>query len=259
MARNSVPFHILGVRVDPVSQRDLNAEIEALLDSDQKQLILNVNTNCLNLAFEHAWLRNFLNSAHIVFCDGYGVILGASLLGHHLDERTTFADWIHPLSELAVHHGYTLFFLGARPGVAEKAASRLLETFPALRIAGTQHGYFDKAPGSADNRRVIDKINAARPDILFVSFGMPLQEQWLMDNWEMLDVRIGLTAGAMLDYIAGFLKRPPRWMTDHGLEWFGRLIIEPRRLWKRYLIGIPVFLWRVLTQRLGLLRFDDWS
>lgn len=242
-----------------MSQRDLNAEIEHLLDSDQKQLILNVNTNCLNLAFEHAWLRDFLNSAHIVFSDGYGVILAASVLGYRLASRTTFADWIHSLSQLAVQRGYTLFFLGARPGVAANAASRLWETYPDLRIVGTQHGYFDKTPGSADSRRVIDRINAVRPDILFVSFGMPLQERWLMEHWEMLDVGIGLTAGAMLDYVAGGLKRPPRWMTDRGLEWLGRLVIEPRRLWKRYLIGIPVFLWRVLMQRLGFLRFDDGS
>ncbi len=250
-------FHILGVRVDSVSQRELSAEIEHLLGSDQKRLILNVNTHCLNLAYEDAQLRNFLNSAHLVFCDGHGVVLGASFLGHHHIERITYADWIHPLSDLAARRGYTLFFLGARPGVAEKAASCLKETFPNLRIVGIHHGYFDKTLDSKDNRGVINQINAARPDLLFVCLGMPLQEQWLMDNWDMLDARIGLTAGAMLDYAAGILDRPPRWMIALGLEWFGRLMIEPRRLWKRYLIGIPVFLWHILMQKLGLLRFEE--
>lgn len=257
MSYRPVSFQMLGVRVDPLSQRDLNVEIERLLDSDQKQLLLNVNIHCLNLAYKNAWLRHFLNSAHLVYCDGYGVMLGAFLLGHHIAERITFADWIYPLSDLAAHHGYTLFFIGAMPGVAEEAVCQLQKTFPGLRVVGTQHGYFDKTPESEDNQSVINKINAAQPDILVVCFGMPLQEQWLMDNWGKLDARIGLTAGAVLDYVAGVLKRPPYWMTDHGFEWLGRLIIEPRRLWKRYLIGIPVFLWRVLMQKYGFLRIED--
>jgi N-acetylglucosaminyldiphosphoundecaprenol N-acetyl-beta-D-mannosaminyltransferase len=257
MNSRPVSFQILGVRVDPLSQRELNAEIMRLLESDQKQLLLNVNIHCLNLAYKNAWLRHFLNSAHLVYCDSFGVILGAALLGHHIPERTTFADWIYPLSDLAAQHGYTLFFLGARSGVAEEAACRLQKTFPGLRVVGTHHGYFDKSPDSSENQSVIDTINAARPDILVVCFGMPLQEQWLMNNWEKLDARIGLTAGAMLDYVAGVVRRPPHWMTDHGLEWLGRLLIEPRRLWKRYLIGIPVFVWRVLMQKCGLLRIED--
>jgi N-acetylglucosaminyldiphosphoundecaprenol N-acetyl-beta-D-mannosaminyltransferase len=183
--------------------------------------------------------------------------LAASILGHRTVERITFADWVYPLSAFAAQHGYSLFFLGAKPGVAEGAASRLLERFPTLKIAGTQHGYFDKSPDSAENRAVIERINAARPNILFVCFGMPYQERWLMENWDLLQANIALTGGAVLDYAAGQLKRSPRWMTTHSLEWLGRVLIEPRRLWKRYLIGIPVFLWRVFMQRLGILRLHE--
>ena len=255
--RTDLSICILGVRVAPITQRDLEAEIEHLLQTNQKQLLLNANAHCLNLAYENAWLRDFLNSAYLVYCDGYGAILAASLLGHHIEERITFGDWTYPLCDLAVRRSYKLFFLGSKPGVAEKAASRLQEAYPSLRIAGTHHGYFDKTPGSHENREVIAKINAVQPDILFVSFGMPLQEKWLSENWETLDARIALASGAMLDYTSGILKRPPRWMTSRGLEWLGRLIIEPRRLWKRYLLGIPVFMWRVMLQKFGLLRIND--
>ena len=220
-------------------------------------MLLNVNAHCLNLAYENVWLRDFLNGVHIVYSDGYGAVLAARLLGHHVKERITFGDWTYPLCDLAARHGYKLFFLGSRQEVAEQAAMRLRKQFPDLQIVGTHHGYFDKTPGSPENREVIAKINAAQPDILFVSFGMPLQEKWLSENWETLDASIALASGAMLDYASGLLKRPPRWMTNHGLEWLGRLIIEPRRLWKRYLLGVPVFMWRVMLQRLGLLRFDD--
>jgi N-acetylglucosaminyldiphosphoundecaprenol N-acetyl-beta-D-mannosaminyltransferase len=86
---------------------------------------------------------------------------------------------------------------------------------------------------------------------------MPLQERWLMENWDHIDANVALTGGAVFDYVSGELQRAPRWMTDNGLEWLGRLLIEPRRLWKRYLIGNPLFIWRVLKQRLGLLHFDE--
>lgn len=147
-----------------------------------------------------------------------------------------------------------MFFLGSKPGIAEKAAQRLQERHPNLVIAGTHHGYFDKTPGSLENEAIIQQINAARPNILIVAFGMPLQEKWLMENWERIDANIALTGGAVFDYISGELARAPRWMTDNGLEWLGRLLIEPGRLWKRYVIGNPLFLWRILLQRLGVLR-----
>jgi N-acetylglucosaminyldiphosphoundecaprenol N-acetyl-beta-D-mannosaminyltransferase len=193
----------------------------------------------------------------LVFCDGAGVMLGARLLGHHIPERITYADWIWQLAEFAEPRGFTFFFLGARPGVADKAAASLKARYPALRVVGTHHGYFDKTPGSAENEAVIEQINAVKPNILIVGFGMPLQERWLRDNWDHIDANVALTGGAVFDYVSGELQRAPRWMTDNGLEWLGRLLIEPRRLWKRYLIGNPLFIWRVLKQRLGLLHFDE--
>ena len=128
--------------------------------------------------------------------------------------------------------------------------------YPGLRIAGTYHGYFDKTPGSPENEAVLQRINAARPNILILGFGMPLQERWLLENWERVDANLALTGGAVFDYLSGELRRPPRWMTEHGLEWLGRMLIEPRRLWRRYVVGNPLFLWRVLLQRFGLLKFD---
>jgi N-acetylglucosaminyldiphosphoundecaprenol N-acetyl-beta-D-mannosaminyltransferase len=162
----------------------------------------------------------------------------------------TWADFAWDLAAYAETRDLSLFLLGARPGVAERAAAKLKQRFPDLHIAGTHHGYFDKALGSPQNEVVVDQINAANPDILIVGFGMPLQERWLMENWERLEASVALTGGAVFDYVSGELRRAPRWMTDHGLEWLGRLIIEPRRLWKRYLIGNPLFILRVLRQRM---------
>jgi N-acetylglucosaminyldiphosphoundecaprenol N-acetyl-beta-D-mannosaminyltransferase len=237
--------------------QDLHNDIRRIVDESDHELILNVNVHALNLAFRLPDLRDFFGQAQAVFCDGAGVALGARLLGYDFPQRITYADWTWQLAEFAEPRGFTFFFLGARPGVADKAAANLKARFPDLRIVGTHHGYFDKTPGRAENEMVIERINAVKPNILIVGFGMPLQERWLMENWDRIDANVALTGGAVFDYVSGELERAPRWMTENGLEWLGRLLIEPRRLWKRYLIGNPLFLWRVLRQRLGLLDFDD--
>lgn len=250
------PICMLGVNIHPVYLEQLLKLIHNTLKQRERAIIANVNAHAMNLACAQPWFRAFLNQSAIVFCDGFGVKWGARLLGYHIPQRFTPPDWIDLLADLARREDYSMFLLGARPGVAEKAALRLQERFPGLRIAGTQHGFFDKTLGSAENEAVIQAINAANPEILIIGFGMPLQERWLQESWPRLDARIALPVGAAIDYVAGEVRRGPRWMTDHGLEWLARLLIEPRRLWQRYLVGNPLFLWRVLQQRLGLLRLE---
>jgi N-acetylglucosaminyldiphosphoundecaprenol N-acetyl-beta-D-mannosaminyltransferase len=139
--------------------------------------------------------------------------------------------------------------------VAERAAQRLRTLHPGLRISGVEHGYFDHSPGSRENETVLRKVNAARPDILIVGLGMPLQERWLMENRDAIDANVALTGGAVFDYVSGGLRRGPRLLTDNGFEWLARLIVDPHRLWRRYLLGNPLFLLRVLGQRFGKGRF----
>ncbi len=224
--------------------------IVELIEQRRHALVLNVNVHIYNLAASRPWLTDWLNKAEIVFCDGAGVMLGTRLLGKTIPERITYADWYWQLAALAEARGYTLFLLGAQPGVAQKAADRLLAAYPRLQIVGMRDGYFDATPFSAENEAVLASINSVSPDILTVGMGMPRQEAWLRDNWHRLDARVALTGGAVFDYISGDLTRAPRWMTDNALEWLGRLIIEPNRLWRRYLLGNPRFLLRVLKLRL---------
>lgn len=244
-----LPVNILGIDIIPLTSDQVLAYIASVIKEEGKELVLNVNTHCMNLAYEKPWLKTFLNSSNLVFCDGAGVILGAKILGEHIPERITFADWTWELSEFCELHGYTLFFLGAKPGVADKAAEKLQERYPNLRIVGTHDGYFDKSIESSENQEVIKKINARKPNILIMGMGMPLQERWLVENWDEIDANVALTGGAVFDYLSGDLKRAPRWMTENGLEWLGRLLIEPNRLWQRYILGNPRFLWRVIRNR----------
>ena len=242
---------VLGVGVDPLTVEELHEEISRFVENGEHALVLHANVHGLNLAYRNGRLRGLFNRAPIVFCDGSGVMLGARILGRRIPERITYADWTWKLAAFAEERGFSLFFLGARPGVAEKAARRLEYRFPKLRIAGAEHGYFERTLGSSENEAIIKKINAARPDVLLVGFGMPVQEVWLAENWEKVDANVALTGGAVFDYVSGELRRGLSFLTDRGLESVARLMVEPRRLWRRYVIGNPLFLLRVLKQRLG--------
>jgi N-acetylglucosaminyldiphosphoundecaprenol N-acetyl-beta-D-mannosaminyltransferase len=225
---------VLGVGVDPITVDELHAEIARLVRDERLGLVFNVNAHCLNLCYEDAALRDSLNGADVVFCDGAGVMLAARVLGGRIPARITFS----------------LYLLGARPGVAQEAARRLRARYPGLRIVGVRHGYFDHSAGSAENEVVLEEINAAAPDILLVGLGMPLQEIWLTQNRNRLDSRVALTGGAVFDYVSRRVRRGPRILTERGFEWLARLLHEPRRLWRRYLLGNPLFLWRVFRQLL---------
>ncbi len=249
---------ILGVGVHPLTVEELHVEIGRLVRGGKRGLVLNVNAHCLNLCYEDPKLRNFLNGAEVVFCDGAGVMLAARVLGRRIPGRITYAEWTWRLAAFAAAQGFSLYFLGGRPGVAREAARRLIESYPDLKIAGVRHGYFDYSAGSTQNEAVVAEINAAAPDILLVGLGMPLQERWLMENRERIGAGVVLTGGAVFDYVSGGLRRGPRLLTDNGFEWLARLFVEPRRLWRRYLVGNPLFLLRVLKQRRYYTRRGAW-
>lgn len=243
------PINILGVQVHPLTVDQLHEELAQLIETDAHAEVLHVNVHGMNLSADNPWLRDYLNQAEIVFCDGAGIILGARILGQHIPERITYADWMWQLGEFVAERGYTLYFLGAGPGVAQRAAECMQERIPSLKIVGLRDGYFEKVNGHPENEAVIREINEKRPNILVVGMGMPVQERWLHDNWGRIDANIALTGGAVFEYLSGNLRRAPTWMTNNGLEWLGRLVIDPGRLWQRYLVGNPVFLARVLRER----------
>jgi N-acetylglucosaminyldiphosphoundecaprenol N-acetyl-beta-D-mannosaminyltransferase len=227
----------------------LHAEISRLIRAENLGLVFNVNAHCLNLCYEDRALRDALNGSDVVFCDGAGVMLAARVLGGRIPARITYAAWIWQLADFAASGDFSLYFLGARPGVAQETARRLRERYPGLKIVGTHHGYFDHSASSTDNEAVLEEINAAAPDILLVGLGMPLQERWLAQNRGSLDAGVALTCGAVFDYTSERVPRGPRLLTENGFEWLARLLYEPRRLWRRYLLGNPLFLLRVLRQR----------
>jgi N-acetylglucosaminyldiphosphoundecaprenol N-acetyl-beta-D-mannosaminyltransferase len=238
---------LLGVRVDDVPIESIVAEVCSAVLERRRLLVLNVNANMLMLARQNAWLNDFLGGADLVFCDGAGIQLASLILRRRNLHRTTPPEWVGAAAQKLAAANSSVFWLGGAPGVVERAA-RNFEAQTGLRTAGTQHGFFDHEPGSADNRQIIAEINRTSPDLLFVNMGMPLQERWLATYWPALNARVAITAGALVDHAAGRVSRPPRWVANCGLEWAVRLAIEPRRLWRRYLLGLPSFGLAVLSE-----------
>ena len=141
----------------------------------------------------------------------------------------------------------SLFLLAGQPGTVDKAIAKLIAIAPNLKVKG-HHGYFEKS--GEENEYVIKQINEFKPDVLYIGFGMPLQERWILNNSDRVETKVFLPLGACLDFYTETVYRGPRWMTSCGLEWLSRLITEPQRLWQRYVIGNPLFFYRILQQQL---------
>jgi N-acetylglucosaminyldiphosphoundecaprenol N-acetyl-beta-D-mannosaminyltransferase len=211
-------------------------------------LIMASNAQLITLAAADQRFSMAVRSADLNIPDGISVVLAARLLGSHIPERVTGGDLMERLCAEAARHGFSVFFLGGLPGAAATSASRLTFRYPGLRVAGyccPDYGFEKDLAGSAEVRR---QIAAAAPDLLCVALGAPKQEIWMQENCPTLPVCAAISVGAALDTTAGLRRRAPRWTHCIGMEWLYRLIREPRRLWRRYLIGNVRFVVLVARQ-----------
>jgi N-acetylglucosaminyldiphosphoundecaprenol N-acetyl-beta-D-mannosaminyltransferase len=232
-------INVMGLRLHNVHRSEIVRRVITAARQQRRLLVVNANAHLVVLAQKNPWLPALFKKADIAFCDGAGVQLAIRLLTGRPAHRTTPPEWIGAALG-ALGPQASLFWLGGAPDVVSEAARRYEAQF-GVRTAGTQHGYFDMASGSADTQAIIARINHSRPTILLVNMGMPRQERWLWENWDQLIPCVAVTAGALVDHAAGRVSRPPRWIANLGVEWLVRLAREPRRLWRRYLLGLPIF------------------
>ena len=227
---------ILGVPVDDLDMPEALDRLEQFVESGRANgkthQIATINADFVVNALHDPELRYILQESDMATADGMPLVLGARLLGVPLRGRVTGADLVPALAERAAQKGFSIYMLGARPGVAAQAAEILQRRYPALKIAGVM------SPPSASvleiDHTVIDDLRAKRPDILLVAFGNPKQEKWIYTYAKSLGIPVCIGVGGTLDMIAGVTKRAPQWMQKAGLEWSYRLLQEPKRLWKRY-------------------------
>ena len=241
---------INGVRVDGETVDLLLARVDAAITNSEHITVMYANAHGVNLAQREPEFMQALNGADLVFCDGFGVHWAARVLGDPLPERMTPPDWIGSFAAHCARNSVPIFFLGARPGVAERAADKLRERFAPSLNTFAHTGFFGS--DGPENDALIETIRASGAKVLLVGMGMPLQELWIAKNHERLTtVNMCITVGALFDTLSGEVPRGPAWMTDHGFEWLARLLVEPGRLWRRYLLGNPLFVWNVLRQKFG--------
>lgn len=237
--------NLLGVNIDVVDTEGLRGKIIAFAQQESTRSVMYVNADCMLISQKDWAYRQVLNGADLIYADGIGVVYGARLWGYSLPGRSTAADFFPDFSRSFADHGLRMYFLGGREGVARIAADRLMEKIPGLMIVGTHHGYFSED----ETARIIRKINAAEPDIVVIGFGAPKQELWIRDYGEELEASVLWGVGGLFDFLSGKTPRGPQWLLDHGFEWLCRLIAEPGRLWRRYLLGNTKFIFSLLWNR----------
>lgn len=242
-------FRILGVEVEGLTMTQLNEIVAASVNSRTRIVVGNHNLHSIYHYHHDRKMQAFYRLADRIHVDGMAVIGLGRLLGAPLRRahRVTYIDWIGSLAKTAAEQGWRIFYLGSRPGVAERGAQALCRAYPELQIQ-TAHGYFNPDPASPDAHAVISAMEQWQPHLLITGMGMPRQEHWIVDHLDRIPANVILNGGAALDYFAGVVPTPPRWAGRLGLEWLFRLLAEPRRLWTRYLVEPWFILYKFMAE-----------
>jgi N-acetylglucosaminyldiphosphoundecaprenol N-acetyl-beta-D-mannosaminyltransferase len=237
---------ILGIKVDSLTAEELQQDILSCAASAETKTIMYVNAHSINLTRKEKQYRDLFNSADILHPDGWGIFWASCVLKTPLKEGIVVTNFFIDCCKELAKRKISIYLLGGAPGVAEKAKEELRGKIPELNVVGAACGYFKKEEESG----LVAAINRSRPDILIMGMGTPLQEEWICRNKHRLDVSLCWAVGGLFDFISGRIKRAPRWLREIHLEWLYRLNQEPARLWKRYILGNPLFVLRVIKSRL---------
>lgn len=230
-------YQFMGIKVHALTMNNLIDIVLQNIKENNKIIIGHHNLHSLYLTHKNKVMDKFYKINDYTHIDGMSIIWLGKLLGKPLkpENRLTSLDWLNPLLKVCNTNQVRLFFLGSKPGVAQKAGDYFSSLYKGITIK-THHGYFQKQQDCLENQKVLQMINEFEPHILMVGMGMPIQEQWIYENYKKINANIIWSLGAFMDYYAGVIPTPPRWMGRFGLEWLYRLYCEPKRLFKRYLI-----------------------
>jgi N-acetylglucosaminyldiphosphoundecaprenol N-acetyl-beta-D-mannosaminyltransferase len=240
------------VLLDPVTMNEAVDRVSIMLEQPRERAahVVTMNAQFVEIAHQEARFAEVLRRADLSVADGLSLVWASRCLGNFVPERVAGADLMVRLCENAAAMGKTVYFLGGSPGAASCAASRLSQELPLLTVVGVDcppNGFLDNPEECV---RVASRIESARPDLLFVGLGAPKQEYWI-ERYAYLPAKVMMGIGGSFEFVAGFRKRAPLVIQKIGFEWFWRLCMEPRRLWKRYLVGNTIFLFVVFRQWLN--------
>ena len=236
----------LGARINNYSLEELEEHIFKLVETKTPSHVVGVNVDQVLKINKDRYSKEIFDNATIVFTDGKPIMWMAGWLGTPIIERTTGPDLMLELCKGAALKGYRVFLLGAGPGVAKMAADKLRNQVPSLIVTGTYSPPFGFEKDDMELNKINEMLRASCSDMLFVGMGSPKQDIFIYENKDKYNIPVSFSMGAAIDFIAGNVKRAPRWMIAIGLEWFYRVFQDPRRLLKRYFIDawaiVPLFL-----------------
>lgn len=236
--------NVAGIEVDNLTEEETVSAIARMMETAGPHYLCVINASKTVAASRDARLRETLDRAALVTADGMSVVWAARLLGKQLKERVTGIDLFTRLLAQAAARGWSVFFFGACEESVRGVVARFTREYPGLRVAGWRNGYVEAAEAVA----VVEMIRRSGADLLFVAMGSPAQEYWIAANLERTGARFAMGVGGSFDHLSGRKPRAPRWMQRAGFEWLYRLLREPRRLWRRYLVGNAQFIRLVIRQ-----------
>jgi N-acetylglucosaminyldiphosphoundecaprenol N-acetyl-beta-D-mannosaminyltransferase len=248
-------LNVLGVRVSAFTLETAVAEMMAAIADGRRAYVSTCPVYTLMQGHERAEVRAALNGAEWVTADGVPVVWALRLFGARDVSRVYGPDLMLALSEAATRAGYSHYYLGGEPGVAGALAQAMQTRFPGLRVAGTETPPF-RTLTPEEEQAMVERLNASGAHIVWVGLGSPKQDVWMARYRAALTAPLLIGVGAAFDFFTGRQAQAPRWMQANGLEWLYRFAHEPRRLWRRYVIYNPKFIFQLALQRLGWRRYE---
>jgi N-acetylglucosaminyldiphosphoundecaprenol N-acetyl-beta-D-mannosaminyltransferase len=238
---------ILGVNVNAIKMREAVKRIQEWIEKKQSRYVCVTSVNGVMEAQSDKEFRDIVNSAGMVTPDGMPLVWLSRLKGCRGAERVYGPDLMLEVCRVTQEKGYSSFFYGGADGIPQKLKDSLCRKFPRLKVVGTYSPPFRPLTIQEDHD-VVRMINGLSPDIIWLGISTPKQEKWMASHLGRLNARVLIGVGAAFDFLSGAKRQAPRWMQRSGLEWLFRLIAEPRRLWRRYLIGNTTFVWLILKE-----------
>jgi len=242
MMVETVRHDLFGVEIDALDMSNTVDRIMTLIDRRVQVQHVAINAGKVVMMSKDDKLRAVIRACPVVNADGQSLVIASRLLRRPLPERVAGIDLFAELVKRSADNGRSVYFLGARDEVLDEMVSRFRIQYPTLRIAGFRNGYWN------DDAEVIEEVRAVQPDLLFLAIPSPRKEFWLAEHLPALGVPFAMGVGGSFDVLAGKVKRAPKWVQRIGCEWVYRLVQEPRRMWKRYLVGNTAFMWLTVKE-----------
>jgi len=253
---NIANSQVLNITISTLTMASTLAKFQIWIENREPNYVCCVPAHAVMEVYDHPELRKVYAESGLNTPDGMAIVWLLRQAGHKQVERVYGPDLLLAACEFGLRPGWKHYFYGGTPEAAHGLASKLCARFPGLQVVGVESPPF-QALDELETEEATERIRSTTPDIVWVGLGSPKQEQWMHDQVTKLGVPVLVGVGAAFDFLSGVKPQAPRWMQRSGLEWLHRLATEPKRLWKRYLLGYPRFVWLVLMERLGLLKYDD--